>query len=81
MSSGRGSSDLVKLGRMDGLDRAKESGDKVFLPATCMALCLPVAGILGRVTMIIRRQDEVVTEWVEFVGGARVKRREYFESF
>lgn len=81
MSSGSRSSDLVEFGRMDGLDRAKESGDKVFLPAMCMALCLPVAGILGGVTMNIHRQDKVIIEWVEFVGGVRVKRRECFESF
>ena len=46
-----------------------------------MALCLPVAGILGGVTMNIHRYDKVIIEWVGFVGGARVKSRECFGSF
>ena len=46
----------------------------------CMALCLPAAGILGRLTMNIHRKDKLIIEWVEFVGGTRVKRRGCFGS-
>lgn len=67
-----GGSGLVEFGKMGGLDRTKES---LLSPAMCMALCPLVAGIPGRVTMNIHRQDKLIIVWAEFVSGTRLKRR------
>lgn len=41
----------VEFGRTLGLDKAKESGDSLFLPAVRLAVCLPGVGILGGMTI------------------------------
>lgn len=48
---GGGGSDLVEFGRTLGLDKAKGSGDSLFLPTVRIAVCLPVVGILGGMTI------------------------------
>ena len=51
----------------------------------CTLLHLPIAGILGRLTMNVHRKGKLITEWVELVGRTQVKRKGCFgferESF